>query len=130
MPPPERAPLVDGSEVELRPLAEEACRRYRAEFPDEQGRYGDAVGAWCVHDNQHILSWALLGRVYDETLLERQVAWLAGVLGARSFPLERLARDLELAADVLEASVPGAADAAAALRAAADGVTKPASGGV
>jgi hypothetical protein len=29
------------------------------------------------------------------------VTWLAGVLGARDFPLDRLARDLEIAADVV-----------------------------
>ena len=35
-----------------------AGARYRAEFPDEEERYGDAGNAWCVHDNQHILNWA------------------------------------------------------------------------
>jgi hypothetical protein len=33
---------------------------------------------------------------------ERQLAWLAGVLEARDFPLERLARDLDIAAAVLD----------------------------
>jgi hypothetical protein len=33
---------------------------------------------------------------------ERQLTWLAGVLEARDFPIERLARDLEIAAAVLD----------------------------
>ena len=99
-PPPETAATARGREVALRPLAEEICRRYRAEFPDEQESYGDAGVAWCVHDNQHILSWAFL----DDrgwVALDHQVAWLARVLGARDFPLDRLARNLELAAEVV-----------------------------
>ena len=40
---------------------------------------------------------------------EERVAWLARILAARDFPLERLARNLEIAADVMrEASVPDA----------------------
>jgi hypothetical protein len=35
---------------------------------------------------------------------ERQLAWLAGVLEARDFPLERLARNLEIAAAVVRSS--------------------------
>jgi hypothetical protein len=86
--------------VALVPLAQEICRRYRAEFPDEQGRYGDAGVAWCVHDNQHILNWAI-GARNGRVDLERELAWLARVLEARHFPLDRLARDLEIAADVV-----------------------------
>lgn len=99
-PPPERTRGVGGAEVALRPLAEEVCRRYRAEFPDEHERYGDAGIAWCVHDNQHILAWAYQD-VRGFVDLGEQVAWLARVLGARDFPLERLERNLELAADVV-----------------------------
>jgi hypothetical protein len=100
-PPPEHAEAADGRNVALRPLAEEICRRYRAEFPDEQERYGDAGVAWCVHDNQHILNWAFLERRGFVDLAE-QVGWLARVLDARDFPLERLVRNLEIAADVVE----------------------------
>jgi hypothetical protein len=100
-PPPENATLADGSTVALRPIAEEICARYRTEFPDERERYGDAGVAWCVHDNQHILNWALLAdRGWVD--LDAQLDWLARVLGARDFPVERLARNLELAADVAE----------------------------
>jgi hypothetical protein len=98
-PPPTEARVAGGEAIDLRALAEEICRRYRAEFPDEQGRYGDAGIAWCVHDNQHILNWAV-GEVNGVVELERELAWLGGVLEARAFSLDRLARDLEIAAEV------------------------------
>ena len=99
-PPPAQAILVGGGEpIDLVALAREICERYRGEYPDEQERYGDAGMAWCVHDNQHIVNWAVGARNgYVE--LERELAWLARVLEARDFPLDRLARDLELAAAV------------------------------
>lgn len=99
VPPPVEAQVRGGEPIDLRALAEEICRRYRAEFPDEQGRYGDAGVAWCVHDNQHILNWAV-GARNGLVELERELAWLARVLEAREFPLERLARDLDIAAEV------------------------------
>jgi hypothetical protein len=101
--PPEAAQLDGGELLDLRALAEEICSRYRAEFPDERERYGDAGIAWCIHDNQHILNWAVT-EANGLGGFERQVGWLAGVLGARDFPLDRLARDLEIAAAVLEES--------------------------
>ena len=101
MNPPTEAVLVgEHVPVALLPLAEEVCRRYREEFPDEQGRYGDAGVAWCVHDNQHILNWSI-GAVNGRVDLARELAWLARVLEARDFPLDRLARNLEIAADVV-----------------------------
>jgi hypothetical protein len=57
--------------------------------------------AWCVHDNQHILSWAAMAVEYDLGM-ERQLEWLAEVLGNRDFPIERLVRNLEIAAEVVE----------------------------
>jgi hypothetical protein len=101
-PPPAAAELRDGGTLDLRALAGEVCRRYRAEFPDERERYGDAGVAWCVHDNQYLLNWAVL-EANGMGGFERQLAWLAGVLEARDFPLGRLARDLEIAAAVLAA---------------------------
>lgn len=92
--------------VSLLPLAEEICRRYRDEFPDEAERYGDAGNAWCVHDNQHLLFWGA-GAVEGWVNMERQVGWLANVLEARDFPLDRLARNLDLAAEVAVAGVDG-----------------------
>ena len=100
-PPPVHASLRDGGTLDLRALAAEICRRYRIEFPDEEQRYGDAGMAWCIHDNQHIVNWAVT-QANGYGGFERQLDWLAGVLEARDFPLERLARDLEIAAAVLD----------------------------
>lgn len=56
-------------------------------------------------------------------MLERQVAWLAQVLAARGFPLEQLARNLEIAAEVLAERLPADREAIGGLlRAAADSV--------
>jgi hypothetical protein len=76
------------------------CDRYREEFPDEAERYGDAGTAWCRHDNQWLLCWAV-NDVLGATDLCEQARWLAKVLEARGFPAERLARDFEIAADVV-----------------------------
>jgi len=100
-PPPGHAWLRDGPMLDLRAMAEQICRRYRAEFPDEQERYGTAGMAWCLHDNQHLLNWAITD-ASGYGGFERQLAWLAGVLAARDFPLDRLARDLEIAAEVVD----------------------------
>ena len=100
-PAPVTAELREGEALDLRALAHEICRRYRDEFPDEQARYGDAGMAWCLHDNQHLLNWAVTeSNGYGG--FERQLTWLADVLEARDFPLERLARDLDIAAAVLD----------------------------
>jgi hypothetical protein len=117
-PPPRAATLADGTEVDLEALAAEVCGRYRAEHPDEEERYGEAGHLWCLHDNQHLINWAAL-HTRGYVVLEEQVAWLAKVLEAREFPLDRLARDLDIAAEAVAARVPGGADAADALSAAA-----------
>ena len=113
--PPATAELEGGDTLDLRTLAEEVCRHYRVEFPDEHERYGDAGVAWCVHDNQHLINWAVL-EANGYGGFEPQLAWLAGVLEARDFPLQRLARNLEIAATVVNASSPGRRTAAAILR--------------
>jgi hypothetical protein len=105
-PPPTEARLAGGDPLDLAALAREICRRYRAEYPDEAERYGDAGNAWCVHDNQHLLNWAA-GRVNGYVDFEREVAWLARVLEARDFPLGRLARNLDIGADVVREQVGG-----------------------
>jgi len=106
-PPPRTAILTGGdAPIDLVALAEEICGRYRDEFPDEQERYGDAGVAWCVHDNQHILGWAV-GARNGYTDLNKQLDWLAGVLAARDFPVDRLARDLEIAAEVVRERLAG-----------------------
>lgn len=118
-PPPERATAPGGARIALRPFAEEICRRYREEYPDEQERDGDAGVAWCVDDNQHILNWAFAAPT-GMVDVGAQVRWLAGVLQARDFPLERLVRDLEIAAEVVAGDGVGAEVAAGLRRAAED----------
>jgi len=108
-PPPTQA-AFDGRDVLLLPLAEAICRRYRDEFRDEEERYGDAGLAWCVHDLQWILWWA------GEDDLGPNVAWLARVLAAREFPVARLARALDLAADAVDDELGSTGEAAAELR--------------
>ena len=99
-PPPEEARLA-GRRVALSPLAQAVADRYFAEFPGDLERYdGDVAVAWELHDTRHVLSWAI-GDVEGHVELDRQISWLAGVLGARDFPLEHLARNLELAAGVV-----------------------------
>lgn len=100
-PPPASAELRDGDALDLRELAQEICRQYRAEFADEQERYGAAGMAWCVHDNQHLLNWAVT-EANGFGGFEGHLAWLAGILHARDFPVDRLARDLEIAAGVVD----------------------------
>ena len=104
-PPPVAARLAGGEALDLRDLAKEICSRYRVEFSDEQQRFGDAGQEWCLHDNQHILNWAVIA-CNGFGALEPRLEWLAGVLEARGFPLDRLARNLEIGAGVLEELLP------------------------
>jgi MerR family transcriptional regulator, light-induced transcriptional regulator len=111
---------LDGTELTLEPLAHEICRRYREEHPDEATRYGDAGQAWCVHDTLYLLAWAADDLRLGGGQLEGNVGWLAQVLEARAFPVDRLARGLQIAADVLvDNEVPRAAALARLLRRAA-----------
>lgn len=104
--PPTSIYVGDGDVLDSLPLATEMARRYGVEFPDEQERYGDAGRAWCVHDNLHLLNWAAeTVRGYDN--MQRQVAWLAGVLESRGYPLSRLARNLDIGADVIRERIQG-----------------------
>jgi hypothetical protein len=94
-----------GHAIALPPLAETVAERYFAEFPGDLERYGDAARAWEIHDTSHCLNWAVLD-VEGSASIEREIGWLAGVLKARGFPLEQLARNLELAADVAAEQLP------------------------
>ena len=100
----------------LAPIAHEAALRFRREFPDEEERYGDAGFAWCVHDTQYLLAWALMDAEIGGGHFEKNLRWLTRLLHARAYPTERVARDLEIAADVLEERHPGARAAVTALR--------------
>jgi len=94
-----------GTVIELLPIAHEICRRYHEEFADEHERYGPAGQAWCLHDNQYLLAWAIQNERDGTVDLIEQTLWLADVLASRNFPLERLVRNLEIAADVAGATI-------------------------
>jgi hypothetical protein len=114
-PPPTEAALIDGSALALLPLAAEITERYA----DEDERYTPRWREWCTHDNQYVLRWAIDDQRGLADLWQ-QVSWLARVLDARGYPLDRLARSLELGADVLdERAGPAAAAAVNELRVAA-----------
>jgi hypothetical protein len=104
--PPSGSPVptsveLAGHDIALAPLAQSVAERYFHEFPQDLERYGDAARAWEIHDTTHCLHWAVLD-VDGFADLHREATWLAHVLAARGFPLEHLARNLELAADVID----------------------------
>ena len=112
MPPP-RTVELDEVTLELTPLAEAVAERYFAEFPEDLERYGDAAMPWEIHDTLHTLNWAVLD-VSGFTSLETNIVWLANVLVARDFPLEHLARNVEICAEVVDDERVGATLRAAA----------------
>jgi hypothetical protein len=95
-----------GPALDLLALASEICGRYRQEFPDEKKRYGEAGNQWCMHDNQHLLNWGVEA-VNGHLDINHEVSWLASVLEARGFPIERLARTLDLGSAVVLEQVSG-----------------------
>ncbi len=98
--PPGVAELPGGGLLELAAPAREIARRHRAEFLDEEKLYGDRGLEWCAYDNQWILAWAAADAAGFEDF-GKQIEWLARILDARGYPVQRLARDLEIAADVV-----------------------------
>jgi hypothetical protein len=118
-PPRATAVLANGTTCFLAPLAHDVARRHLDAFPDEADRYGPAGLEWCAHDVQWILAWASSEAEGQSGLLSRQLAWLGDLLAARGYPRERLARAVELCADVVDERHPGAgASLSAVLRAA------------
>ncbi len=97
--PPSQAQHSDGTPIDLEAIAALVCERYRQEFPDDDERYGETGIKWCLHDNQYILAWAIQD-ARDGTLeLGEQTQWLARILASRDFPVARLVRNLEIAAE-------------------------------
>ena len=109
-----------GEVIQLAPLAHEICRRFLLEFPDDRERYGDAALDWCVHDTQWLLGWAAEDPEVGGKHFADNVHWLARVLRAREYPVERLVRDLELAAEVVGADSEAHQEIADTLRRGAD----------
>jgi len=99
--PPAAFELADGARIDFGPLAERLCRGYYDAYPDDLERYGDTGRAWCDHDSRYLLAWALEDARAGTVDCVAQVQWLSRVLAARAFPIERLARHVELTADVL-----------------------------
>lgn len=52
------------------------------------------------------VNWAVEA-VNDESDMNDDVAWLASVLESRGFPVERLARNLDLASDIVDEQIAG-----------------------
>jgi hypothetical protein len=103
MPPPTVAPLPDGSSVELKPLAERITDAHLARHPEDVERYGaELARVWGVHDNQHLLNWAI-----GDIDLEGQAKWLARVLDARGYPVANLVDNLMTGAGIVAGEIPG-----------------------
>jgi hypothetical protein len=121
--PPAAAELPGGEVVDLAPLARAISAKLRAEYPDEEERYGTAGFDWCVHDNQWLLGWAAEDVAIGQGYFARNVSWLANVLDKRDYPLERLVRNLEIAADVVGRETEGRRAMASRLRAGVSAIT-------
>jgi hypothetical protein len=117
--PPPTAVTLDERRIELAPLLDAIADRYFAEFPGDLERYGTAARDWELHDTAHCLNWAALD-VRGFASLDRNIHWLASILRARDFPVEQLARNLEIAAEVCDQQLSDAV--AARLRNAANHV--------
>ena len=114
-PPAPTVARLAGSVTALAPLAEAITARYLAEFPEDVERHGEATPEWCRHDNQWLLSWAV-DDVRGATDLVEQAQWLARVLHVRGIRVSRLARDLEIASEVVRPGAFGAGSEAVAER--------------
>lgn len=98
MPPPTEATLGDGTVLDLRALAEAITAVHLRRHPEDVERYGELAEAWCIHDAQHFVSWAV-----SDPALHDQYAWLARLLEARGYPRANLIDCIEISAKVLEA---------------------------
>ena len=111
-PPPTQARTPAGRSVDLVLVAKRAAAAFVAAFPDYADRYGPVAVPWCVHDDQHLLNWAILS-LDDQVDYERELAWLARVLEARTFPLAWLASGLDVLATSVREVYPALTDVAA-----------------
>lgn len=106
-------------------LAETVCDAYYAAYPDTDERYGGRGRAYCVHDNAYLAAWLIRAvELESSAILGRDVRWLADLLEARAFPMDRFAHNLELVASaVVEAGLSEAGAVEATLRPVVDGLT-------
>ena len=108
--PPDEVRLRDGTAIGVAGPAAIASDRHLARHPEELARYGPHTRAWCRHDLQWVLSWAVQEADGQPVELLAQIDWLARVLGARGYPLASLADALdELAGVAVESRLDGAA---------------------
>lgn len=98
--PPQTFELENGTEIDLGPLANQLGDLYYDIYPDDLERYGAAGRAWCEHDSRYLLAWGLEDARAGTVDCVEQVQWLGRILANRSFPIERLARHVELTAAV------------------------------
>lgn len=101
------ATLPDGVLLELRPLACEITDRHLRRHPEDVERYGDVAREWGIHDNQHLVNWAVLD-TRGVLSFPEQLRWLANVLGSRGYPLANLADNLQTGAQVMREHVTSA----------------------
>lgn len=113
-PPPTEARTPGGEIVDLSLVAERAAAAFVAAFPAYAERYGPVAIPWCVHDDQHLLNWAILS-LRDQVDFEQELSWLARVLESRGFPLAWLASGLEGLAATMRELYPDLADVATRL---------------
>ncbi|MEX2626058.1 MAG: hypothetical protein WD225_04195 [Ilumatobacteraceae bacterium] len=97
--PPAHA-TVDGEVVDYAPIIDVIAHRYFAtghphgDVPEHLAR------RWHAHDTAYLLQWAI-DDISGYGSLERELRWLADVLHSRNFPLDGLAANLDLMADVI-----------------------------
>ncbi len=83
-------------------LAESVCAEYYRLYPDTDERYGGRGRSYCAHDNAYLAAWIVSAvELGSPATLERDVRWLADLLAARDFPMDRFVRNLELVADAV-----------------------------
>jgi hypothetical protein len=86
-------------------LAESVCAEYYRLYPDTDERYGGRGRAYCAHDNAYLAAWIVNAvELRSPATFARDVQWLADLLAARGFPMERFASNLELVADAVAAA--------------------------
>lgn len=101
--PPTHATL-DGEIIDFAPIIEVVAHRYfggghpHGAVPEHLAR------RWHAHDTAYLLQWAI-DDVAGYGSLERELHWLTDVLAHRNFPLDGVAANLDIIADVVAIDV-------------------------